>query len=68
MRMEPSRPLTAFEFRGVMPLLADQPFQLEADTGSDGSLVLRAVDRDGRTAMEAQARFGDAGSTFMGTE
>lgn len=68
MRIEPSRPLTDFAFRGVTPLLANQPFRLEADTGSDGSLVLRAVDRDGRTAMEAQACFGDAHSTVMGTQ
>jgi len=66
-RIEPSRPLSAFEFRGVAPLFADQPFRLEADTGSDGSLMLRAVDQDGRTAMEAQVRFGDAVGTVMGT-
>lgn len=67
MRIEPSRPLTAFEFRGVAPLFADQPFRLEADTGSDGSLVMRAVDRDGRTAIEAQARFDSAISNVVGT-
>lgn len=49
--------LAAFEFRGLQPLFAGQSFTLCANEVEDGSLVLRAVAPDGRTAMEATARF-----------
>jgi len=63
----PARLLSSFEFRGVAPLYAGQPFRLEADVGPEDGLVLRAVDVHGRTAMEARARFGSTPDGSMRT-
>ncbi|MDR6429543.1 3-methylfumaryl-CoA hydratase [Variovorax paradoxus] len=55
--LRPGRRLAAFDFRGLQPLFAGQPFTLCADETEEGGLALRAVAPDGRTAVEATARF-----------
>jgi len=65
-RIEPTRLLSSFEFRGVAPLFVNQPFRLEADMEAEDTLVLRAVDVHGRTAMEARALFGSARDGSVG--
>jgi 3-methylfumaryl-CoA hydratase len=55
--LQPQQRLAGFEFRGLQPLFASQPFTLCADEAGVGVLALRAVAPDGRTAVEASATF-----------
>ncbi|MDF3833223.1 MaoC family dehydratase N-terminal domain-containing protein [Cupriavidus basilensis] len=55
--LRPGLSLAAFEFRGMQPLFAGQPFTLCADEAGKGALALHAVAPDGRVAVEAFARF-----------
>lgn len=51
------RRLAEFSFRGVTPLFADQPFQLEAREDESASLKLWARGPQGELAMSATASF-----------
>jgi len=51
------RSLARFEFRGVAPLFAARPFNLEGRQAQDGSLALWARGPDGELAMSATAEF-----------
>jgi 3-methylfumaryl-CoA hydratase len=51
------RRLSRFDFRGVTPLFAGRPFQLEGRAAEDGTLALWARGPDGELAMSAIAGF-----------
>jgi len=51
------RPLSRFDFRGVVPLFVRRAFQLEGQQLEDGTLSLWARGPDGEMAMSATAAF-----------
>jgi 3-methylfumaryl-CoA hydratase len=52
-----ARQLAHFDFRGVSPLFAGRPFELEGRRVEDGTLALWARGPDGELAMSANAAF-----------